>query len=229
MVAGLNWMDQPDCILLGIVCSSACLYLLREGPETDDAETSSHQSPLLKWCLRASRHPPVGLSLFGLGSLLAVIKMITSAEASTSSSHTSSGAPVVWALSNVSWQDWKIGFLEGALPQLPLSTLNSVISVCCLAHTLYPEKRRGRSENDAVLSRREVCLSVGWMNLILCPFGAMPNCHGAGGLAVQHKLGARHGASVVFLGANKMLLAICFGSHILFFLDAIPAAILGGA
>jgi MFS superfamily sulfate permease-like transporter len=227
MIADLNWMDQPDCLLLAIVCSIACLYLLRERPETEDDETSNQQSPFLNWCLRASRQPPVGLSLFGLGALLAGVKMLTSDT--SVSSHTSSGAPVVWALGNLSWQDWKVGFLEGALPQLPLSTLNSVISVCFLAHTLYPERRRGHSENDAVLSRREVCLSVGWMNLILCPFGAMPVCHGAGGLAAQHKFGARHGASIVFLGASKMLLALCFGSHILPFLDAIPAAIMGGA
>ena len=204
------------------MCSIACLYLLRERPETEAAETSNQQSLFLKWCLRASRQPPAGLSLFGLGALLAGIKMLTSIT--SVSSHISSGAPVVWALSNLSWHDWQVGFLEGALPQLPLSTPNSF-----LAHTLYPERRQGRSENDAVLSRREVCLSVGWMNLILCPFGAMPNCHGAGGLAGQHKLGARHGASIVFLGASKMLLALCFGSHILPFLDAIPAAILGGA
>jgi hypothetical protein len=65
------------------------------------------------------------------------------------------------------------------------------------------------------------------MNLIFCPFGSMPNCHGAGGLAGQHRLGARHGASVVFLGVAKMCLAIFFGASALTLLDAFPDAILG--
>ena len=37
-----------------------------------------------------------------------------------------------WAIDEISGEDWKVGFLEGALPQLPLTTLNSVISVCAL-------------------------------------------------------------------------------------------------
>ena len=138
----------------------------------------------------------------------------------------------------MNWQDWKQGLLQGAIPQLPLTTLNSVVSVCCLAHTLYPEKRTrtsnntaaGASASDAVISRREVSWSVGLMNLLFCPLGAMPCCHGAGGLAGQHKFGARHGAWVVFLGINKMLLALLLGrssSSLVVVLDALPNAILG--
>jgi len=140
------------------------------------------------------------------------------------------GAPIaVSALSSVTPRDWRIGFFDGAIPQIPLTTLNSVISVCTLAHCLYPEKRKQtiNSSKDAVLSRREVAISVGLINLILCPFGSMPNCHGAGGLAGQHKMGARHGASVVFLGGAKMFLSIFFGASALTLLDAFPTAILG--
>jgi hypothetical protein len=55
----------------------------------------------------------------------------------------------------------------------------------------------------------------------------MPNCHGAGGLAGQHKFGARHGASVIFLGLNKMILATVMGGVLLPFLEAIPSSVLG--
>jgi hypothetical protein len=74
------------------------------------------------------------------------------------------------------------GLWEGALPQLPLSTLNTVISTCCLAQSLYPHK-------TDLPTRRQMAISVGLMNLFLCPLGAMPTCHGAGGLAGQHKFG----------------------------------------
>ena len=105
-----------------------------------------------------------------------------------------------------------------------------MISVCALAHSLYPEKRKidaKEGSNDAVISRREVAISVGLMNLFFCPFGSMPNCHGAGGLAGQHRLGARHGASVIFLGLAKIMLAIFFGRSALTLLDAFPVAVLG--
>jgi hypothetical protein len=249
MIADLTWIGRPDCILLAVVCALACLFFLREPDErTDDSGHGSRTK---------TRHrPAVGLYLFLLGGTIAVVKLIVEKDPTLSwKSHPSVW---IWALSDTSWSDWKVGFLEGALPQLPLSTLvsascldfycklvvltrpntvistycfgqNSVISVCCLAHTLYPERRRqGNSEtSDSVLSRREVCLSVGAMNLLLCPLGAMPNCHGAGGLAGQHKFGARHGASVIFLGINKMVIAICLGGVILPFLNNIPSSILG--
>ena len=66
------------------------------------------------------------------------------------------------------------------------------------------------------------------MNLLLCPLGAIPNCHGAGGLAGQYKFGARHGASVIFLGVVKMLLAISLGTAVILpFLEKFPSSILG--
>lgn len=112
-----------------------------------------------------------------------------------------------------------------------MTTLNSVISVCALANSLYATKGNREDGNNTppppVLSRKEVCISVGLINLFFCPFGSMPNCHGAGGLAAQHRFGARHGTSVVFLGICKILLAIFFGKSALTLLDAFPVSILG--
>ena len=45
-------------------------------------------------------------------------------------------------MNTVTGEDLEVGFLQGVLPQLPLTTLNSVILVYALAHSLYPEKRR---------------------------------------------------------------------------------------
>ena len=57
--------------------------------------------------------------------------------------------------------------------------------------------------------------------------GSMPNCHGAGGLAGQHRFGARHGTSVVVLGLAKMTIAVFLGGSALTLLDALPVAVLG--
>ncbi|KAL2190802.1 hypothetical protein L209DRAFT_673073 [Thermothelomyces heterothallicus CBS 203.75] len=51
-------------------------------------------------------------------------------------------------------------------------------------------------------------LSVAAMNLVGCWAGAMPVCHGAGGLAAQVRFGARSGASVVLLGLAKLALGL---------------------
>lgn len=130
-------------------------------------------------------------------------------------------APWGWsgpALILPEWEEWKTGALQGALPQIPLTLLNSVIAVCALSADLYPGKG---------IAARPMALSVGLMNLGACLFGAMPACHGSGGLAGQHRFGARTGGSVVLLGAAKVLLGAACGTAAMAALAAYPASILG--
>lgn len=154
---------------------------------------------------------PSALILFagGLGVML-----ITRPESFTSLSYGWDGlAPVLPAPA-----EWRQGLLLGAIPQIPLTLLNSVIAVCALSGDLYPKKGIGT---------RPMAVSVGLMNIIGCWFGAMPMCHGAGGLAGQHRFGARTGGSVVMLGAAKIVLAIGLGSSAVVLLNAYPMSILG--
>jgi len=116
------------------------------------------------------------------------------------------------------WEDWRQGMWRGALPQLPLTTMNSVIAVCALSRDLFPH----RPANP-----RTVAVSVGLMNLLGCPLGAMPLCHGAGGLAAQYRFGARTGGSVVLLGIAKSALAVLFGASLFVFLQEYPQSVLG--
>ena len=112
-----------------------------------------------------------------------------------------------WPLPDLSrWEDWSSGILRGAIPQIPLTTLNSVIAVCALSMDLFPHRPA---------SPRPVAISVALMNLVCCPLGAMPMCHGSGGLAAQYRFGARSGGSVVMLGIAKMALAVLFGGSLL--------------
>jgi len=114
-------------------------------------------------------------------------------------------------------QEWATGLARGSLPQLPLTLLNSVLAVCALSGDLFP----GRA-----IPTRTMALSVGLMNLLCAPFGAMPMCHGAGGLAAQHRFGARTGGSVVMLGAGKIVLALALGAALLPLAQAFPRSIL---
>ena len=68
------------------------------------------------------------------------------------------------------------GIILTGIPQLPVTTLNSVVAVCQLSADLFPA-----CPARPVL----VSVSVGLMNMVGSWFGAMPCCHGAGGLAAQ--------------------------------------------
>ncbi|KAF2304521.1 hypothetical protein GH714_032903 [Hevea brasiliensis] len=118
----------------------------------------------------------------------------------------------------ISKHAWKEGFIKGTIPQLPLSILNSVIAVCKLSADLFPGKD---------FSATSLSVTVGLMNLVGCWFGAMPCCHGAGGLAGQYKFGGRSGGCVTLLGAAKMVLGLLIGSSLVMVLDQFPVGVLG--
>ena len=106
-----------------------------------------------------------------------------------------------------------------AIGQLPLTTLNSIIAVCQLSADLIPEVP-APSVTSMGLSVAVMNLSGGW-------FGAMPVCHGAGGLAAQYRFGARSGASIIMLGSFKILLGLLFGETIVDLLRHFPKSLLG--
>jgi len=114
-------------------------------------------------------------------------------------------------------EQWWTGLTRGAIPQLPLTLLNSVIAVCALSGDYFP----GRG-----IAPRRMAASVGLMNLLCVPFGGMPMCHGAGGLAAQYRFGARTGGSVVMLGVLKIAAGLLVGGALLTTLRHYPTSIL---
>jgi MFS superfamily sulfate permease-like transporter len=63
--------------------------------------------------------------------------------------------------------------------------------------------------------------------VVLCPFGAMPMCHGAGGLAAQFRFGARTGLAPIIFGAVLLMLAVGFEEHAAALLALIPIGAVG--
>lgn len=169
---------------------------------------------LLILTARAPRFP-YALVVFIVGLILAVVAVVTAAH-----SHLPG------------WQIWhpytiipSFGSAEAwsmAVAQLPLTTLNSVIAAAALASDLM-----GPGFPGSTPSVTELGLSVAAMNLMGCWFGAMPVCHGAGGLAAQHRFGARSGASIIILGALKLFLGLFLGATLLDLLGSFPKSILG--
>jgi MFS superfamily sulfate permease-like transporter len=159
--------------------------------------------------LARSRRVPAALVLLGGAIALAIV-----------SGHALHLSLTPWwpRWSPPGWQDVVQAFPRAAVPQIPLTTLNSVVAVCALSADLFP---------DRAASPRRVAISVGLMNLVGACFGAMPLCHGAGGLAGQVAFGARTNGAVLFLGALKMTVAVLFGATLMEFCRAFPGSILG--
>ncbi|KAI0102062.1 hypothetical protein GGR51DRAFT_528468 [Nemania sp. FL0031] len=154
---------------------------------------------------------PFALIIFVAGVTIALVRIAISPEMSMPQLH-------IWK-PYVVLPKWSAEAIGMGVAQLPLTTLNSVIAVSALASDLLP--------NLPSPSVTAVGISVSAMNLFGCWFGAMPVCHGSGGLAAQYRFGARSGASVMILGLFKMILGLAFGESLLDLLQTFPRSLLG--
>jgi MFS superfamily sulfate permease-like transporter len=78
-----------------------------------------------------------------------------------------------------------------------------------------------------IASERNLALSSGLANVLLCPFGAMPMCHGAGGLQAQYRFGGRTGLTPIIFGIVVLVLAIGFSDHAAALFAIIPIGAVG--
>jgi MFS superfamily sulfate permease-like transporter len=62
---------------------------------------------------------------------------------------------------------------------------------------------------------------------VTAPFGGIPLCHGAGGMAGHVRFGAHTGGSLVMLGGIMMLLALFFSQSVGLLFQIFPKAVLG--
>lgn len=107
-----------------------------------------------------------------------------------------------------------------ALPQFSLTLTNAILLTALIAGDAFG----ARAEN---VTARRLSTSTGIMNLALSPFGALPMCHGAGGLVAHHRFGARSGGAPLMLGLLLVILALLPGGVGFQLLGLIPAAGLG--
>jgi xanthine/uracil/vitamin C permease (AzgA family) len=118
------------------------------------------------------------------------------------------------------WPDAWTALRSLALPQLPLTLANAVLAPAAIALSLFPE-------NGARITARRLALSSGLLNVSLSPLGAFPMCHGAGGLVVQYKFGARTGLAPALFGLVCLALGLLFGPDALQLLGVLPMAAVG--
>ncbi|CAN4118316.1 unnamed protein product [Withania somnifera] len=206
-----DWLGL-DGLLLALVCAVFIVIVNGAGEDQDvENQESTEIGHLRKKIRKIVFSLPSALLIFLLGIVLAIIR---GPEAVKRFKFGPSRIEVV----SISKEAWKQGFIKGTIPQLPLSVLNSVIAVCKLSTDLFPERE---------ITATSVSTTVGLMNLIGCWFGAMPCCHGAGGLAGQYKFGGRSGGCVALLGVAKLVLGLVLGSSMVKVLTQFPVGVLG--
>ena len=123
-----------------------------------------------------------------------------------------------FVLGNISFNDFLVGTVFLALPQVPLTLGNAVIAITEENNRLFP---------DRLVNESRISTATGLMNILSAAVGGVPMCHGAGGMAGHVQFGARTGGALVFLGGVLLVAAMLFSSSVGTFLRLFPPSILG--
>ena len=121
-----------------------------------------------------------------------------------------------------SLQDFWTAFIMLILPQIPLTIGNACVGTADTCCTLFPQ--------SSLLSKSKAgkfALTMGIANFPAGFFGAVPMCHGTGGLAAHYRFGARTGGAPVMIGAILVVMALAFGEFGFALLAMIPNSVLG--
>lgn len=194
---------------LALLLALASLSLLQSAPATGSLTLAA-----LLLCMWRAPRLPAALIVLPLATLLY---------------WTLHGFPAVPSLSLTfalpelhlpSGEAWLDGLLHGAVPQVPLTLANAIVVTAALTRRYYPNELHPVNE-------RKLGISTGLGNLLTAPFGAIPMCHGAGGLAAQYRLGARSGTAPIALGLLLLSCGLLLGEQSALLLQSIPEAVLG--
>jgi SulP family sulfate permease len=119
-------------------------------------------------------------------------------------------------------KDFWTAFIMLILPQIPLTIGNACVGTADTCCTLFPK--------NPLLSKTKAgnfALTMGIANLPAGFFGAVPMCHGTGGLAAHYRFGARTGGAPMMIGALFVVMALVFGEFGFTLLAMIPNSVLG--
>jgi MFS superfamily sulfate permease-like transporter len=123
-----------------------------------------------------------------------------------------------FAPASMTMQEFLVGAVFLALPQIPLTLGNAVLAITEENNRLFP---------DRPVTEKKVAISTGIMNLLSPALGGVPMCHGAGGMAGHVRFGARTGGSLVILGALILVVALFFSDSVETMFRIFPAPVLG--
>ena len=108
------------------------------------------------------------------------------------------------------------------MPQIPLTIGNSCVGTAATAASLFPDDQRLQRAQASSFA-----FTMGLANIPAGLLGAIPMCHGTGGLMAHHRFGARTGGAPVLIGLILVVIALTFGRFGFALLASIPNAVLG--
>lgn len=155
---------------------------------------------------------PIALSIFFAGIL--IVFVINYSVIRTVS--TQIYVPKTTALDFTRWRT----IINIVASQLVLTIANSVVATTMLVRDYFPEKAYKNTTT-------RIGYSLGIVNIISSPFGGMPMCHGAGGIAAQYKFGARTGTSIIFMGCLKIIAGLFLSTYVITIARLFPTVLLG--
>ena len=175
-----RWVPRPA--MLGVVMGLGFSFMLEGIRMMSQSPWLGALLLLLTLVLLARSRFPAMLVLLVVGAALAVYEqptLMTELAAIQIAPHLPT-----FSWPTLTWNDLWIGALFLALPQLPLTFGNALISITEENNRLFP---------DRPVTEKRVAFSTGLMNLWSSALGGIPMCHGAGGMAGHVQFGARTG------------------------------------
>jgi sulfate permease, SulP family len=108
------------------------------------------------------------------------------------------------------------------IPQIPLTIGNACVGTADTCVNLF-----AGSHHLSKAKAGKFALSMGIMNLPAGLLGAVPMCHGTGGLAAHFRFGARTGGAPIMIGIFFVVIALVLGELGFSLLAIIPQSVLG--
>ena len=209
-----RWVPRPA--MLGVVMGLGFSFMLEGIRMMSQTPWLGAVLLLLTLILLARSRIPAMFILLVIGAALAVSEqpaLMTELAAIQVSPHLPA-----FSWPTLTWDDLWIGALFLALPQLPLTFGNALISITEENNRLFP---------DRPVTEKRVAFSTGLMNLWSSALGGIPMCHGAGGMAGHVQFGARTGGSSVMLGAVLLTVGLFFADSVALLFRLFPTVVLG--
>lgn len=118
--------------------------------------------------------------------------------------------------------DFLTAFVLLIIPQMPLTLGNAVMGTADTCYSLF-----GRGPQTGRATYRALASTMGITNVFAGLLGAVPMCHGAGGLAAHYRFGARTGGSNIMIGIIFLFMGLALGKIGVSLLSSIPNSLLG--
>lgn len=203
-------------VAVGIVIGLGFSFMLEGVKMMSDNWLLGGTALLGTMLLLSNRVVPVMFLLLIFGALVAVAQdnaLLAELATISASFKMPSFAPA-----SMTVQEFVVGAVFLALPQIPLTLGNAVLAITEENNRLFP---------DRPVTEKKVAISTGIMNLLSPAVGGVPMCHGAGGMAGHVRFGARTGGSLVILGVLILVVALFFSDSVETMFRIFPAPVLG--